>query len=113
MPAQFCDSYDDDEKHAQQCEQHFVSECPQTRSHHTCHKARLQKILGRVVLVLVVLVTILVVWCMLDMAIFAGDGDPLHALGKRQSSSSSFTNNKREFYAPDFPFHLYLTTRRL
>lgn len=121
MPAQFCGSYYDDEKYAQQCEQHFVSDsacgCSQTRSHRACHKARLRKMLGPIVLVLLALVTILVVWCMSDMgileAIFAGDGNPLHALGKRQSSSSSFTNNKREFYVPGFPFHLYLMTRRL
>ncbi|KAL4062446.1 hypothetical protein V8B97DRAFT_1859026, partial [Scleroderma yunnanense] len=101
MPAQFGDVYYDEEKHTQQCERHFVNTsscgCSQPRSHHACHKARLRKMLGPIVLVVLALVGILLVWCMSDMdileAIFAGDGNPLQALGKRQSSSS-FTQNK-------------------
>lgn len=108
MPAQFCDSYhyDDEKHHPQQCDQHLVSDascrCSQSRSHRACHKARLRKMLAPVALVFLALIALMLVWCMWDMdiaeAIFGGDGNPLYALGKRQSSSteSSFTKNKRE-----------------
>ncbi|KIN99218.1 hypothetical protein M404DRAFT_1004895 [Pisolithus tinctorius Marx 270] len=113
MPAHFNDSlYPSDEKcggaHAFRCQidyYNYVDEsqapcrCSQARSHRTCHKARLRKMLGPILLTLLVLGGIILVWCMTDMdlfgAVFGGDGDPL-SLVKRQSSSSgsSFTNNK-------------------
>ncbi|KAI6116646.1 hypothetical protein EDD16DRAFT_1048682 [Pisolithus croceorrhizus] len=115
MPVQFSGSpYPSDEKcggkHTSQCQidyYNYVDEsqqahcqCSQARSHRACHKARLRKMLGPILLVLLVLGAVILVWCMTDTDLFetvlGGDGDPL-SLFKRQSTSSSgssFTKNK-------------------
>ncbi|KAI6023480.1 hypothetical protein EDC04DRAFT_288789 [Pisolithus marmoratus] len=114
MPAQFNDSsYLPDEKcsgmHASHCQidyYNYVDEaqtrcrCSQAPSHRACHQARLRKMLGPILLMLLALGAVILVWCMADVGLFeavlGGDGDPL-SMVKRQSSTSSgstFTQNK-------------------
>lgn len=113
MPAQFSDSPypSSDEKcsgnHASQCQIDYYNNnyadesqarcrCSQAqaRSHRACHKARLRKMLGPILLILLVLGAVILIGCMTHSDLFetvlGGDGDPL-SLVKRQSS---FTSNK-------------------
>lgn len=108
MPAQFSDSLSDEKcggNHTSQCQIDYYNyadesqarcRCSQAqvRSHRACHTARLRKMLGPILLVLLVLGAVILVGCMTHANFFetvlGGDGDPL-SLVKRQSS---FTSNK-------------------
>lgn len=106
MNAYGTESYDD-EKSANQCQIHLDSkhQCgcavdTNAASHRACHQARLRKFLLPIALLLLAVGATLVVSCVYDIDVFdlisLGADVSGSPLGKRQSTSS-FTQNKREF----------------
>ncbi|KAF9221177.1 hypothetical protein BS17DRAFT_786019 [Gyrodon lividus] len=90
------------EKRSQQCQIHYDSEqtcqCADSGSHRACHKARLRKMLLPIALSLLAVGAMLVISCttdidLLDLIGVGADGSGV-SLGKRQTTSSSFTENK-------------------
>ncbi|KAH7886724.1 hypothetical protein F5I97DRAFT_1807396 [Phlebopus sp. FC_14] len=89
-----------DEKRAQQCQLHYAEQsicrCSESSSHRACHKERMRRIIGPLVLLALTVGALLALSCLADMDILGllgvSDGSGI-SLGKRQTSSS-FTQNK-------------------
>ena len=98
----------DDEKSANQCQIHLGSkgQCSCTADshparHRACHQARLRRLLLPIALLLLAVGATLVISCVSDIDLFdlvnLGADVSGSPLGKRQSTGSSFTENKCKF----------------